>query len=95
MSEHFGGARRPESRTRRRNAVTSIVVTHDMNTATKVSDRVVMLYPYSRLEPDEPQIIYDGPPDKMDSVRDRRVRQFVNGEAGERLMELRAAETAS
>ena len=31
--------------TRRRHPVTSIVVTHDMRTAQKVADRVVMLYP--------------------------------------------------
>ena len=38
-------------RTRRRNPVTSIVVTHDMNTARKVGDRIVMLMPLSRLKP--------------------------------------------
>jgi phospholipid/cholesterol/gamma-HCH transport system ATP-binding protein len=80
-------------RTRRRGMVTSIVVTHDMATARKVADRIVMLYPISRLEPGEPQIIYDGPPDQLESVRDRRVRQFVKGEAGQRLMEMRAAAT--
>lgn len=79
-------------RTRRQNPVTSIVVTHDMTTARKVSDRVIMLYPTARLDPHEAQIIYDGPPEEMDSCRDRRVRQFVNGEAGERLMEMRFAE---
>ena len=81
-------------RTRRRNAVTSIVVTHDMNTARKVADRIIMLYPLARLEPDESQIIFDGTPEQLDNVRDRRVRQFVNGEAGERLMELRAASSS-
>ena len=77
-------------RTRRRNPVTSIVVTHDMHTARKVADRVIMLYPLTRLDPHEPQVIYDGPPEGLDTSRDRRVRQFVNGEAGQRLMELRA-----
>ena len=77
-------------RTRRRNPVTSIVVTHDMHTARKVADRVIMLYPLSRLDPHEPQVIYDGPPEGLETSRDRRVRQFVNGEAGQRLMELRA-----
>lgn len=75
-------------RTRHRYTVTSVIVTHDMGTARKVPDRVIMLYPISRLEPDEPQIIYDGRPDRLDSVRDRRVRQFVAGEAGPRLLEL-------
>ena len=77
-------------RTRRRNPVTSIVVTHDMHTARKVADRVIMLYPLTRLDPHEPQVIYDGPPEGLETSRDRRVRQFVNGEAGQRLMELRA-----
>jgi phospholipid/cholesterol/gamma-HCH transport system ATP-binding protein len=75
--------------TRRTHLVTSIVVTHDMRTARKVADRIVMLYPLARLRPGEAQIIYDGPPSELDNVRDRRVSQFVHGEAGERLMELR------
>ena len=75
--------------TRRTHLVTSILVTHDMRTARKVSDRVVMLFPLSRLRPDEPQILYDGPPSELDKAADRRVRQFIHGEAGERLTELR------
>jgi len=75
--------------TRQRHPVTSVVVTHDMQTARKVADRVVMLYPLERLRPGEPQILYDGPPDRIDHAADRRVRQFVRGEAGERLMEMR------
>jgi phospholipid/cholesterol/gamma-HCH transport system ATP-binding protein len=81
--------------TRRTHLVTSIVVTHDMRTARKVADRVVMFYPLSRLEPGESQIIYDGPPSELDKTRDRRVRQFIHGEAGERLMELREARNAT
>ena len=77
------------ARTRRRNPVTSIVVTHDMNTARKVGDRIVMLMPESRVGPQESQIIFDGTPEELKNCRDRRVQQFVNGEAGERLMELR------
>ena len=77
-------------RTRRRNPVTSVIVTHDMNTARKVADRVIMLFPLRRLSDDEPQVIFDGSPDELDRCPDRRVRQFVNGEAGQRLMELRA-----
>ncbi|MGI9519424.1 MAG: ABC transporter ATP-binding protein [Pirellulaceae bacterium] len=78
-------------RTRRRNPVTSIVVTHDMKTAGNVADRTIMLFPIERLEPGESQIIFDGTPEELVTSRDRRVRQFVNGEAGERLMEMRAA----
>jgi phospholipid/cholesterol/gamma-HCH transport system ATP-binding protein len=81
--------------TRRTHLVTSIVVTHDMRTARKVADRVVMFFPLSRLEPGENQIIYDGPPSELDNCRDRRVRQFVHGEAGERLMELRESRAAT
>ena len=67
---------------------TGVVVTHDMKTVTKVADRVVMLYPLARLEPGEPQVIFDGPPEHLNSFPDPRVRQFVRGEAGERLREM-------
>jgi phospholipid/cholesterol/gamma-HCH transport system ATP-binding protein len=70
--------------------VTSIVVTHDMKTALKVADRVVMLYPLSRLESDEPQIIFDGTPKAIMESKDKRVSQFVRGEAGERLEEMQS-----
>lgn len=76
-------------RTRQLHTVTSVVVTHDMRTARKVADRVVMAYPLARLRPGESQLIFDGPPSQLDKSRDRRVTQFVQGEAGERLMELR------
>lgn len=76
-------------RTRQNHPVTSIVVTHDMHTARKVADRVVMLYPVPRLKPDESQMIFDGPPAELERTRDARVSQFVRGEAGERLMEMR------
>ncbi len=75
--------------TRRKHPVTAVVVTHDMRTARKVADRVVMLYPLPRLRDDEPQILYDGPPAQIDNAPDGRVSQFVLGEAGERLMEMR------
>src|SRR6476620_6903335 len=81
--------------TRRAHLVTSILVTHDMRTARKVADRVVMLYPLARLEPGEPQMIYDGPPSDLDKTGDRRVSQFIHGEAGERLNELREARNTS
>jgi phospholipid/cholesterol/gamma-HCH transport system ATP-binding protein len=75
-------------RTRSHNPVTSIMVTHDMKSAQKVADRVVMLYPLARLAPDEPQVIFDGSPAEIDGSKDRRVTQFVRGEAGDRLMEM-------
>ena len=76
-------------RTRSRYPVTSIIVTHDMRTATKVADRVVMVYPLSRLAGSEPQILFDGSPTELETAEDQRVIQFVKGEAGERLMEMR------
>jgi phospholipid/cholesterol/gamma-HCH transport system ATP-binding protein len=78
-------------RTRRLHPVTSIVVTHDMNTARKVADRVLMFYPLSRLKPGEPQIIFDGPPEQLEDAADERVTQFVRGEAGQRLMEMESS----
>ena len=75
--------------TRRRHPVTSIVVTHDMKTATKVADRIVMLYPLSRLGEGEEQVLFDGTPSELERNRDRRVAQFVRGEAGERMTEMR------
>ncbi len=81
-------------RTRRRNPVTSIVVTHDMNTAERVADRIIMLLPQNRVETDENQIIFDGTAEELETCRDRRVQQFYHGEAGERLMELRSNQTA-
>ncbi len=81
-------------RTRRRNPVTSIVVTHDMNTAKKIPDRVIMLMPATRLDPGENQIVFDGTVPELEHCRDRRVQQFINGEAGERLMEMRTAQNS-
>jgi phospholipid/cholesterol/gamma-HCH transport system ATP-binding protein len=74
--------------TQRTKKTTGVVVTHDMKTVTKVADRVVMLYPLARLGPRESQILYDGPPEDLESFPDPRVRQFVRGEAGERLREM-------
>lgn len=70
--------------------VTGILVTHDMKSAQKVADRIIMLYPLSRLKPGEEQIIFDGTPDELEHSPDPRVTQFVNGEAGERVMEMAA-----
>jgi phospholipid/cholesterol/gamma-HCH transport system ATP-binding protein len=71
--------------TRRKRPVTSVVVTHEMKTVLKVADRVVMLYPLARLKPGESQMIFDGTPDDLRRSEDPRVRQFVEGEARDRL----------
>lgn len=78
-------------RTRERNNVTSVVVTHDMNSALKVADRVVMLYPVPMLGAAEPQIVFQGTPDELQACTDPRVSQFVRGEAGDRLAQIAAA----
>jgi phospholipid/cholesterol/gamma-HCH transport system ATP-binding protein len=55
--------------------VTSIVVTHDMASAFKVADRIVMLH--------KGKIIFDGTPDEIRATKDPDVHHFVNGEASE------------
>ena len=54
-----------------------------------------MLYPLARLDDGESQVLYDGPPASMEASLDRRVTQFVRGEAGDRLTEMRLVRTAS
>ncbi len=51
--------------------VTSVVVTHDMASAGKVSDRILMLY--------EGRFIFDGSPEEITRCEDPRVRCFVEG----------------
>lgn len=55
--------------------VTSIVVTHDMHSAFKVADRIVMLH--------EGKIVFDGPPTTILESKDPVVHRFVMGEASE------------
>ena len=71
--------------------VTSVVVTHDMNTVRRVADRVVMLYPLSRVAPGQPQVIFEGTAETAFESADVRVSSFVRGEAGARLKEMYAA----
>jgi phospholipid/cholesterol/gamma-HCH transport system ATP-binding protein len=81
--------------TRQRHPVTSIVVTHEMKTVTKCADRVVMLYPLSRLGQEDPQVLFTGPPAELTACADERVRQFIQGEARDRVQELARAEGAA
>jgi len=53
--------------------VTSIVVTHDMNSAYKVADSIAMFY--------HGQVIAEGKPDEIRSTKHPVVKQFINGEA--------------
>jgi phospholipid/cholesterol/gamma-HCH transport system ATP-binding protein len=56
--------------------VTSVVVTHDMASAFKVGDRIVMLH--------EGRIIFDGTPEQVKTTDNEILRRFVIGEADER-----------
>lgn len=56
--------------------VTSIVVTHDMNSAFKVADRIVMLH--------EGHIAFDGTVEEIQKSEIPEVKRFVQGEADER-----------
>ena len=55
--------------------VTSITVTHDMQSAFKIANRIVMLA--------EGRIVFDGTPDEVRKSEDPVVKRFVLGEAGE------------
>lgn len=55
--------------------VTSVVVTHDMTSAFKVADRIVMLY--------RGEFIFDGTVEQTRASTDTRVREFVEGRASE------------
>ncbi len=55
--------------------ITSIVVTHDMNSAFKVADRILMLA--------EGKIHFDGTPATIRQSDDPIVQQFISGEAGD------------
>jgi len=71
--------------------VTSIVVTHDMNTVRRVADRIIMMYPLARLPAGESQVVFRGTADELFATEERRISSFVRGEAGDRLQELTAA----
>jgi phospholipid/cholesterol/gamma-HCH transport system ATP-binding protein len=53
--------------------VTSIAVTHDMHSAYKIADRMVMLY--------DGKFVADGPPEHFRNTQDPLVRSFVDGRA--------------
>jgi len=53
--------------------VTSIVVTHDMNSAFKVADRIVMLF--------DGKLIFDGTSEEVRNTDNETVKRFVLGEA--------------
>ena len=81
-------------RSRQNHEVSGVMVTHDMVSARKVADRIVMLYPMSRLKPHESQILFDGTPQEIEQAPDPRVTQFLKGEAGDRFFENESADGA-
>ncbi len=56
-----------------RDHVTSVVVTHDMPSAFRVSDRIAMI--------DRGYVIFQGTPDEVRRSQDPRVRDFIEGNA--------------
>lgn len=59
--------------------VTSVVVTHDMASARKVADRIVMLY--------KGHLIFDGSFEDIERTDDERVRGFVEGRCDPQMRE--------
>lgn len=57
--------------------VTSIMVTHDLRSAHRVADRIIMLAPIAKLQPEEPQIVFDGSSSDFFQSDNKRVLQFV------------------
>ena len=53
--------------------VTSVVVTHDMDTALAISDRIAMIH--------DGYVIFSGTPDELRASEDPRVRDFIEGNA--------------
>jgi phospholipid/cholesterol/gamma-HCH transport system ATP-binding protein len=51
--------------------VTSVAVTHDMASAYKIADRIIMLY--------QGKIVWDGSPDQIRQSDDPIVKQFITG----------------
>ncbi|NIA22319.1 MAG: ATP-binding cassette domain-containing protein [Anaerolineaceae bacterium] len=60
-------------KTQRELRTTSIVVTHDMASANKIADRIIMLH--------EGQIIIDDTPEGVARSNDLRVQSFIHGDA--------------
>lgn len=64
--------------------ITSIVVTHDMKSAFKIGDRLLMLY--------DGNFIFDGTSEQMQQSEDKRIQRFIAGQASpDELEELNGA----
>lgn len=55
--------------------ISSIVVTHDMNSANKIADRMLLLY--------DGQVICDGTPKQFQNTDNELVRRFIHGQAAD------------
>jgi len=53
--------------------ITSVVVTHDMNSVFRIADRIVMLH--------QGNVVQVGTPDEIKSSKNPTVRQFITGDA--------------
>lgn len=62
--------------------VTGIIVTHDLRTVQRVADRIIMLYPRSKLADSESQLIFDGTLSELAESPDDRVREYIGDELG-------------
>ena len=61
--------------------ITAILVTHEMQTVRKVADRVIMLAAVHQIDPDQPQILFDGPVAQFLNSTDPCIRRFIEGNA--------------
>ena len=60
--------------------ITSVAVTHDMTSAYKIADRIVMLH--------QGKIIADGSADYIRDINNPVVQQFINGQISEEELEI-------
>jgi phospholipid/cholesterol/gamma-HCH transport system ATP-binding protein len=78
-------------RVRERREVTSVVVTHDMNTVRRVANAVTMLYPRALLNDEDSQVIFDGDVNGLFQSDEERIASFVCGDAGSRIAQMLSA----
>jgi phospholipid/cholesterol/gamma-HCH transport system ATP-binding protein len=56
----------------RKMGITSVVITHELSSAFRIADKIIMLF--------KGRIIAEGAPEEIKKSEDPRVRQFINGE---------------
>ncbi len=55
-------------------------MTHDLRTVQRVADRIVMLYPRSKLVDEQNQVIFDGSLSELADSSDERIREYIGDE---------------